>query len=283
MRSTTRMWALVVASSAVMGCKDSSVTRALLDAQNDATRVECECFYADDGYSSADECTEDNTFPVVSRAVSCGDRAVAADRSGQIRAAMECLVEKTETRNACFRASGCDLDAIDACEDDFVFALAECPVPDASAEAAFDAALADCIGGGGGGDDPDFDVCPESSLGSVTGDAVASGTTVGGDNDVAGSCGGSNANDAGFAWVAPSTGTVTFTTTGSDLDTVLHVHEGNSCAGVELACDDDGGEVWDSSITLSVTEGDALVIVVDAFASDAGSYVLNIHYEAAAL
>lgn len=278
MRRTTQMWVFIATSSAVMGCSDDSLTRELLEQQNDSARAECECFFAEQGYASAGECAEDSTFPIVSQAVSCGDRALSADRTGQVRAALQCLVDATAARNSCYRSSGCDTAAIDACDNEFFLAGAGCPEPDAAAQATYQAAIADCVGGGGGDDGPVIDVCPEDDLGSATGNAVASGTTVGGDNDVGSSCGGDFATDVAFSWVAPTTGTVTITTTGSELDTVLAVFEGDSCDGAELDCDDDGGGSFTSSVSLGVTAGQAIVIVVDGFGSDSGSFVLNINY-----
>jgi hypothetical protein len=239
--------------------------------------VYCECFYAVDGYASARECLDANVFPIPSRAVSCGDRALAADGTGQVRASIQCLVDHGTARNACHRAAACDPAATDVCNTDYFVAVAACPQPDASAQADFDAALRACTSGGGGGG-PQIDVCPEDDLGSATGASVATGSTTGDDNDVASSCGGDFANDAAFTWVAPTTGNVTISNTGSDFDTVLHVFAGNSCAGAELACDDDGGDFIDSSITLGVTMAQSIVIVVDGFGSDDGDFVLNIHY-----
>ena len=76
-------------------------------------------------------------------------------------------------------------------------------------------------------------------------------------------------------WVAPSDGTFTFDTAGSSFDTVLRLYA-DDC-GTELACDDDGGPDLTSSITQSVSAGERLVIVVDAYSSySEGSHSLSI-------
>ena len=51
----------------------------------------------------------------------------------------------------------------------------------------------------------------------------------------------------------------------------------SSCPGPELpgACDDDTGGVQ-SQVTIRVTLGQTVVIVVDGFSSNEGDYVLNI-------
>jgi len=268
----------LLAGVAFYGCSGESLTRQLLDQQNDVARATCDCFFADLGYGSASECRNDSTFPIPPQAVACGERAFNADGSGEVRASTQCLLDVGDTRLACYQQAGCDQTAFDACDQSYVVDFASCPVPSPEAQAAFDQALRACIAGVGGGGGPQIDVCPEGDLGGAIGDAVASGTTSGGDNDVGGTCGGFEANDATFTWVAPATGTVTIDTNGSDFDTVLYLLEGASCGGAELACDDDGGNIVDSSLTLDVTMGEALVIVIDGYGNDAGAFVLNINY-----
>ena len=115
--------------------------------------------------------------------------------------------------------------------------------------------------------------CPEEILAASQGFALATGSTVGQGDDVAGSCGGAGGADRTFAWTAPSTGTWTFDLTGSDrnFDTVLYALDG--CEGAEAACNDDATGSQ-SALSLDVTAGDELVFVVDG-AGGGGSFRFN--------
>ncbi|MCA9604235.1 MAG: lamin tail domain-containing protein [Myxococcales bacterium] len=125
--------------------------------------------------------------------------------------------------------------------------------------------------------------CPDTDLVSVTGDAVATGTTVGETNEVAPSCDyfGSGTGDATFSWTAPSTGMWTFDTFGSDFDTVLSVHTGASCdAATEVECNDDvaTGSSTRSRVDMMLTAGDTVTLAIDGFdIGDEGNYVLSIN------
>ncbi len=114
------------------------------------------------------------------------------------------------------------------------------------------------------------------NLGSKLGDSVAQGTTCGMLNDYTPppSCIFSATPDTAFSWTAPSSATYTFTTAGSNFDTVLHIYDGNG--GNLLDCADDTGSNQYSSSVLNLTAGKALTIVVDGFNSDCGTYKLNI-------
>lgn len=272
-----RIGALLGMAVMVAGCsKGSSLTEDFFDQQNATAVAVCDCFYADEGYASASECRSASTFSVPSQAISCGDRALSADTTGEVLASMQCLVDAGVIRLDCYGAASCDQMAFDTCDLDYFSDVATCPLPSPAAQADYDAALRSCIVGPGGG--PEIDVCPDTDLASATGASVATGNTVTGDNDVDGSCGGYESNDAVFSWVAPSTGIVTIDTTGSDYDTVLYVIEGSSCSGMELDCDDDGGDFIDSQLMLDVTMGQEYLIVIDGWSDDEGNYVLNIGY-----
>jgi hypothetical protein len=80
--------------------------------------------------------------------------------------------------------------------------------------------------------------------------------------------------DAAFRWMAPRTGTATFTSisaTGLDTDTTLAVFSAATCTStVQLGCDDDSGAAgFDSLLTLSVTAGTTYYIVVSSYADPA--------------
>ena len=135
-------------------------------------------------------------------------------------------------------------------------------------------------------EDPDCD-CPDhgfvedEDLGTTTGDAVASGSTVTEDDTYTfGECGSSGAKDRFFRFEAPEDGCYTFDTEGSGYDTLLRVLD--ACEGTSIDCDDDGGSGVLSIIETPLAEGDQVFVVVDGYSvSSSGEYTLNINYEAA--
>lgn len=122
---------------------------------------------------------------------------------------------------------------------------------------------------------PPTTTCIQSDLGSRLG-VVSSGTTTGRVSSHSPSCSSGTAGDIGFTWTAPSSGTFTFATEGSDFDTVLEVLDGGSCSGFSLECDDDGGSSATSVATVSLTSGQRVVVIVDGYSSNEGSYTLTI-------
>jgi len=115
--------------------------------------------------------------------------------------------------------------------------------------------------------------CPEQDLGGKVPQTVA-GSTVGGGLSRGGSCGGLGAPERTFLYTAPIDGAYTFDTIGSTFDTILSVR-GDSCDGVELACDDDFSGPT-SQVTLLLTAGQHVAIAVSGFAGSSGDFVLNI-------
>jgi hypothetical protein len=134
--------------------------------------------------------------------------------------------------------------------------------------------------------DPDCD-CPDhgyvedEDIGTTTGDAVASGSTVGADDSYTmGECGSSGGSDMFYRFAAPEDGCYTFDTEASDFDTLLRLFD--ACEGTSLACDDDGGGGVTSMITHAMEEGDEVFVVVDGYtSSSSGSFELDINYTAA--
>lgn len=125
--------------------------------------------------------------------------------------------------------------------------------------------------------------CPDQDLGSALGDAIASGTIPPGScsEQSGASCGSGGAGpDVTFRWTAPSAGTYRFTTYDgsgslSTYDTMLYVLDG-SCAGPELACNDDSAGGVQSEVTVTLSAGQTVIIVLDAYyEGDSGDYVLN--------
>lgn len=193
-----------------------------------------------------------------------------------VRESTECLADVRGEQAGCYRQAGCDPDAFQSCDSDALTAVSECPQPTEEAMQAFNQELQACLSGGTG---PTIDVCPDGDAGSAVGTPAITGSTDGSDNDLGGSCGGSGSVDEALEWVAPESGTVTIDTFGTDFDTVLYVLE-ESCTGTELACNDDAIDApgFESQVTLDVTQGETLIIVVDAWAGEQGPFELNIQY-----
>ncbi|HYH97036.1 hypothetical protein [Hyalangium sp.] len=113
-------------------------------------------------------------------------------------------------------------------------------------------------------------------LGSAIGTAVAQGNTCGRLNEVTPTCSSSTAPEHAYTWTAPSTGTFTFTTAGSALDSILQVSD--PATGSVLGCNDDAAaDTYQSSVAVNLTAGQPVVIVVDGYRSRCGSFKLNIH------
>jgi len=118
---------------------------------------------------------------------------------------------------------------------------------------------------------------------SLLGPGIATGTTVGAGNDYgsgtpfpASCAAGQGSEDVTHLWTAPNDGEFQFTTDGSGYDTAMTVRE-VGCPATQLACDDDSGEGFRSTITRSAVAGEQLLIVVDGFsASSTGAYTLAI-------
>src|SRR5262249_14994776 len=89
-------------------------------------------------------------------------------------------------------------------------------------------------------------------LGSAVGPSVATGSSMGLRDNVHPTCGISaitGAGDVEYRWIAPSDGTYTFDTDGSNYDTVLELID--ECTGRVLLCnDDEGGGSLRSRVTV---------------------------------
>ena len=118
--------------------------------------------------------------------------------------------------------------------------------------------------------------CAAATLGSTFPVSV-SGTTAGRMNSMNGaSCGGGgNAPDVTYQWTARAAGTYTIDTIGSSYDTVLYVRNA-TCGGTQLACDDDSGGNLTSRVSVTLSAGQTIVVVVDGFGSASGNYNLHI-------
>ncbi|XXX77987.1 MXAN_6577-like cysteine-rich protein [Sorangium sp. So ce134] len=103
------------------------------------------------------------------------------------------------------------------------------------------------------------------------------GTTSGQPNSATPSCTfGSNAPDMVFTYTAPADGDYVIDTIGSRYDTILHVRE-DGCGGDELSCNDDSGGSGTSKMTLTLTAGQVITVIVDGYNTASGSFTLNIN------
>src|SRR6185503_14140017 len=102
----------------------------------------------------------------------------------------------------------------------------------------------------------------DASIGSALGVVYQSSTCNMG-YDYTPSCPSSSATDTALYWIAPSTATYTFSTAGSSFDTILHLY--NGVGGALLGCNDDTNGTLQSSVTVALSAGQGITIVVDGY------------------
>ncbi len=115
------------------------------------------------------------------------------------------------------------------------------------------------------------------ALGSVVGNPVASNNTTGLTNEHQPTCVSSSAPDLAYSWTAPSTGTYTFSTVSSlatTYDTVLELRDFNT--GASLGCNDDSNGTLQSTVSVALSIGRTVKIVVDGFGASSGPFQLSI-------
>jgi len=82
-----------------------------------------------------------------------------------------------------------------------------------------------------------------------------------------------------WTWTAPSEGTVTIDTIGSDFDTVLGVYTGNAVNSLsQIAANDDGGGNSSSKVSFPIVSGTTYQIAVDGWLGTTGSIQLNLNF-----
>jgi hypothetical protein len=99
-------------------------------------------------------------------------------------------------------------------------------------------------------------------------------TTGQGDQISPTTCGFSAAPDLVLQWVPPADGTYNIDLQGSNYDTMLYVL--NGCGGTEIACNDDFFGLQ-SAVQVQGLGGVPLLIVVDGYSSNSGSFTLHIN------
>lgn len=103
-------------------------------------------------------------------------------------------------------------------------------------------------------------------------------TLVAGTDAFQGSCNNNNGNDFALWFVPPVSGQLSFNLSGTSWDTILFALDG--CEGAELACNDDEpvrNLLW-STVSLDVTAGEPIVLVVDGYApSELGAFHIEVN------
>lgn len=113
-------------------------------------------------------------------------------------------------------------------------------------------------------------VCAEDALGSGL---PVDDTTVGREDDHAGSCGGDASPDVVYQFTAPSDDYYRFSTAGSSFDTVLYLLD-DACDGAELACNDDDGQLQTSEIIRQLDAGARVLVVADGKSDEGALHLL---------
>lgn len=150
-----------------------------------------------------------------------------------------------------------------------------CTMDDGELDAA--EAGAESVDDGGEEDDEDADF--RTYEGTISnpwlGTSIRTGTTVGKTNEFTPTCSVSVAPDVSFTWTAPTTSTYTFSTAGSSFDTVLHVRSFTNSAQT-LACNNNVNGTLQSSVTLPITGGTTVIVVIDGVKGKSGNFQLSI-------
>jgi lysophospholipid acyltransferase (LPLAT)-like uncharacterized protein len=108
---------------------------------------------------------------------------------------------------------------------------------------------------------------------------TVTGTTVGADAALMSSCTSMTTfgPEVVYGFTAPLSGAYSIDTFGSGFDTFLYVLDGG-CSGGRLDCNNDTGARAESALSVRLSAGQTVAIVVDGYNGDVGDYVLNIHY-----
>ncbi|WNG32628.1 hypothetical protein F0U60_02705 [Archangium minus] len=91
------------------------------------------------------------------------------------------------------------------------------------------------------------------------------------------SCNGGSSRDIAYVWTVPETGSYTFTTSGSNFDTVMQIRNYRATSEV-MGCNDDTSTTLQSRITLSgLVRGVSLLIIIEGYDGEYGNHArLNI-------
>jgi hypothetical protein len=110
-------------------------------------------------------------------------------------------------------------------------------------------------------------------LGSALGSPVATYAYIStASNQWSVSCNGGSSRDIAYVWTVPATGSYSFSTGGSNFDTVLQIRNYRNTSEV-MGCNDDTSTTLQSRITLSgLVRGVTLLIIIEGYAGEYGNY-----------
>jgi hypothetical protein len=114
--------------------------------------------------------------------------------------------------------------------------------------------------------------CPSVELGSRLGQGLVRGSSFGGIDMLAGSCGGKGAEDVSLRWVAPARGRYRFSLFEPRFQAVLYLRDGD-CEGNELGCT---AAADIGPLEPMLEAGQAVVVVVDGREGKSGDFALDI-------
>jgi hypothetical protein len=101
------------------------------------------------------------------------------------------------------------------------------------------------------------------------------GDTTGALSELVGDCGGEDAPERVYEFVAPGPGSYRFDTAGSSFDTILYTLD--ACDGPPLLCNDDANFELQSELIVALEGGQKVLVAVDGHdANDFGPFVLNV-------
>ena len=123
-------------------------------------------------------------------------------------------------------------------------------------------------------------VCVDEDLGATL-PVRRRGTTAYANDDHVTSCGGGGTPDRGLLWTAPRSGTFTFDTARSAMDSLLCLRR-DGCAGEELACATEGISYGGGArVSATLEAGQRVLVVVDGAtwgsSFSKGDFELHIH------
>ncbi|MBN8227005.1 hypothetical protein JYK02_05715 [Corallococcus macrosporus] len=88
-------------------------------------------------------------------------------------------------------------------------------------------------------------------------------------------CGSGSSRDVAYTWKVPETGTYTFSTRGSNFDTLMEIRNSRATSEV-LKCNDDSSNGTTSAISLMLIKGYQLLIIVEGYQGACGNVLLHV-------
>jgi hypothetical protein len=129
-------------------------------------------------------------------------------------------------------------------------------------------------GGAGSGRSIEIYTPAASPPGSPVGNNIAQGNTCSATDVFTPTCAYSYSPEGSFIWTAPYSGTFTFTTTGSDFDTILEILDDNTSNSID--CNDDANSTSQSALTVTLAAGQSVKVMIDGYSWSCGNYTLNV-------